>query len=323
MSARTMSRVTEGTDSSSPSARAQFYCLASDLEAVVARWPDPRIVRAVEIFGGAHVPRAGQRGQARSRLWQLRTDETPLALIDLGALTASDGMRATTSRVPRPDVFRSQRSLALVTDARLVVRGPGAEHIVRGAVRDYPWYADTRGLMHSARALVTTLGAVKPHVASFLEKFLHTVLNSLDELGMLRIRALATPGTLRDRAYDLRLARIMKLPSVPRFARHFESLRVTFPELRDERVLAGFTYGTVAGPYGLVLTDRRLHSKVLGQPPRTMPREHARALRQSDIDVHRLIANQTEVHDAPEYWRLRDVQGFTQLAREWASGALE
>ena len=227
----------------------------------------------------------------------------------------------------------------LVTDRRLLVQDQVSGMFGASLPRQHPLFVGPAGVAASAAEIAESAtaaydwefagklvdGATAQHLATVLAETLTAVLETLSRLGQAR-EAVAAPkaADLGGRLRDLNLAGVGKSPTDPKHAKHFAKLAKKLPVDPGERILVAFTDATLMGVYGLVLTDRGVRSRDLGEAPVFTPRERIdpAAIRVDPDGAHRLLLGAGEAHDVATSLSETQMRAVGTLLAEWAAGEI-
>lgn len=222
----------------------------------------------------------------------------------------------------------------LVTDRRLIVKDSVDLVFGRGEARQYPLYVGPDGIAGSASAIASAAidsydwdsagSLVDEEDAEWFSQLLVAAitltLRTLESTGAAIAGAPATASDIRGRVKELGLSAAVKYADDKKHAKHFAKFAKKMPLDAGEQILACFSASTLAGPYGLMLTDRHLRSRDLGEDPVSTPRSHieAEAVRVNPENRSQIIAAIGEVHDFPSHLSEREALALVTLIREWA-----
>lgn len=252
------------------------------------------------------------------------SDELPLAFLGYHVKTRISGRRESQG--------------FLVTDRRLIVKDDVDGIFGTAVARQYPLYIGPTGIAASAAETATTAAShfdwkgaaalIDPPLAAALTQDLVTVvavvLEGLGDLGVAPPAAPATATDFRGRVRELGLTGVMKYDDDPKERKHFAKLAKKLPMDAGERVTGALTASTIAGPYGLVITDTGLRSRDLGGAPVVTPR--------ADVDpdlvslsgpkATQLVVAPGQVHELPSHLTPVQLAAVEQLIQEWARGEI-
>ncbi|MBL3687658.1 hypothetical protein D3248_11940 [Leucobacter zeae] len=232
---------------------------------------------------------------------------------------------------------RRQAQGFLVTDRRLLVQDQLSGLFGASLPRQHPLFIGPAGAAASAAEIVGSATAsydwefagplvdeaAAQHLATALAEILTAVLESLGRAGEAQ-EAPAAPkaADLHGRLRDLNLAAPAKSPDDPKHAKHFAKLAKKMPLDPGERILVAFTDATLMGVYGLVLTDRGVRSRDLGEAPVSTPRDRIdpAAVRVDPENAQRLLLGAGEAHELPASLDEKRVRALAALISEWAMG---
>lgn len=222
----------------------------------------------------------------------------------------------------------------LVTDRRLVVKDDVDGIFGKALPRQYPLFTGPGGAAASAAG--TAAAATESYnweyasglldedraagLSRLLAEALHAVLELLPPLGATVPQAPITTTDLRGRVKELGLGDVVKYDDDPKQAKHFAKAAKKLPLAPGERLLAAFTSATLMGVYGLLITDRRLLSRDLGEEPVSTDRAaiDSDTLRLSPDNDRQIIAAAGAVHQLPEGLSAEQRQALVALLREYA-----
>ncbi|WP_144628409.1 hypothetical protein [Arthrobacter woluwensis] len=224
----------------------------------------------------------------------------------------------------------------LITDRRLVVKDDVDGIFGKALPRQYPLFTGPGGA--AASAAETTAAATESYnweyasglldhdrtagLSRLLADALHTVLELSPSLGAALPQEPVTATDLRGRVQELGLGDVVKYDDDPKQTKHFAKAAKKLPLEPGERLLAAFTSATLMGVYGLLITDRRLLSRDLGEEPVSTDRAaiDPDALRLSPDNDRQIIAAPGAVHQLPEGLSPEQRQALVTLLREYAEG---
>ena len=224
----------------------------------------------------------------------------------------------------------------LITDRRLVVKDDVDGIFGKALPRQYPLFTGPGGA--AASAAETTAAATESYnweyasglldddrtagLSRLLADALHTVLELSPSLGAALPQEPVTATDLRGRVQELGLGDVVKYDDDPQQAKHFAKAAKKLPLQPGERLLAAFTSATLMGVYGLLITDRRLLSRDLGEEPVSTDRAaiDPDGLRLSPDNDRQIIAAPGAVHQLPEGLSPEQRQALVTLLREYAEG---
>jgi hypothetical protein len=223
----------------------------------------------------------------------------------------------------------------LLTDRRLIVKDSVDLVFSKGEERQYPLYVGPNGIAASAATIASTAiesydwdGAGSLVDAEDAEWFSQLLVAAIT----MTLEALTSTGTevaeeppatsseIRGRVKELGLGSDVKYADDKKHAKHFAKFAKKMPLDAGEQVLASFSDSTLAGVYGLMLTDRNLRSRVLMEEPTSTLRDQvdAAAVRVSPTDKHKIIVGAGEVHDVPNHLSEKATAALVTLIQEWA-----
>lgn len=226
----------------------------------------------------------------------------------------------------------------LLTDRRVVVKDQVDGVFGTATPRQFPFFVGQDGIAGSAveiagsvvasydwdaaRSLVD--GSTERGLGLLLAELLVAILEALTRLRIALAPAPVAAADLRGRVRELGLSDAAKLPDDPRHVKHFAKLQKKLPLESGERVLLAFTGSTLAGVYGLVLTDLGVRSKDLGEYPVFTPAGEivADAVRIDDRSEHRLLLAPGAAHELPATLSERQAAALATLVREWSEGKI-
>jgi len=224
----------------------------------------------------------------------------------------------------------------LITDRRLVVKDDVDGIFGKALPRQYPLFSGPGGPAASAaQTAATATGSYNWDFASslltedstaglsrLLADAVHTVLELLPPLGAAVPQDLPVTTDLRGRVRELGLADAVKYDDDPKQAKHFAKAAKKLPLEPGERLLAAFTSATLMGVYGLLITEKRLLSRDLGEDPVSTAREGIvrDQLRLSPENDKQLIVAPGTVHQLPEGLSPEQRQALVTLVGEYAEG---
>ena len=224
----------------------------------------------------------------------------------------------------------------LVTDRRLIVKDDVDLVFSKGEARQYPLAVATTGVADTARTITSEAidgydwngaGSLvdEEDVEWFRELLVAAITMTLDAVANTGTPIAAAPTTasdIRGRVKELGLSPAVKYADDKTHAKHFAKFAKKMPLDADEQILACFSASTLAGPYGLMLTDRRLRSRDLGEAPVTTPRSaiEPAAVRVNPANGSQILVAPGEVHDVPSHLSAREVGALVTLIQDWADG---
>lgn len=223
----------------------------------------------------------------------------------------------------------------LLTDRRLIVKDTTDLVFSRGEERQYPLYIGPNGIAASAATIASAAidsfdwdGAgslVDAEDAEWFSQLLVAAmtmtLETLASTGAtMAAEAPAGATDMRGRVKELGLGSDVKYADEKKHAKHFAKFAKKMPLDAGEQVLASFSDSTLAGVYGLMLTDRNLRSRDLMEEPVTTPRARIdpAAVRVSTDNKHKIIVAPGEVHDIPTHLSEKATTALVTLIREWS-----
>ena len=226
----------------------------------------------------------------------------------------------------------------LITDRRVVVKDSTDLIFGKAEERQYPLYAGPHGIAGSASTIASAAidsydwrGAgslVDEEDAEWFSQTLISVitmtLETLNSTGAELAAAPATASDLRGRVRELGLGSDVKYADDKKQAKHFIKFAKKMPLDPGEQTLASFSDSTLAGVYGLMLTDRNLRSRDLMEDPVCTPKDRVEPaeIRVSPENAHKIIVAAGEVHDVPSHMREHEVAALVTLIREWADSQI-
>ncbi|BAJ74992.1 coenzyme F390 synthetase [Microbacterium testaceum StLB037] len=221
----------------------------------------------------------------------------------------------------------------LLTSHRLVAKDTVDLVFTKGTERQYPLYeARTASLASTATeeydwdGTAALLGDARPDaIEQLLAEAIASTVHILESRGETLPVEPAPTTNLRERVAELDLAGIVKYEDDAKHAKHFAKLFRKVSLDPGERVLASFSDATLFGPYGLVLTDRNLRSRDLGEDAISTPRADIdpSAVRVSPDKAHQLAVGPGRPHDVPTFLDEKQVGALVTLVREWAAGRID
>lgn len=221
----------------------------------------------------------------------------------------------------------------LLTSHRLVAKDTVDLVFSKGVERQYPLYeARTASLASTATKDYDWAGtaalldeADRDTIEELLAEAIASTVRILESQGEALPVESAPTTNLRDRVAELGLGDIVKDADDAKHAKHFAKLLKKVPLDPGERVLASFSDATLFGPYGLVLTDRNLRSRDLGEDAIATPRTDIdpSAVRVSPDKAHHLVVGPGQPHDVPTFLDEKQVGALVVLVQEWAAGRID
>ncbi|WP_146064570.1 hypothetical protein [Microbacterium azadirachtae] len=224
----------------------------------------------------------------------------------------------------------------LVTDRRLIVKDDVDLVFSKGEARQYPFAAGVADAADAARAIASQgidgydwngAGSLvdEEDVEWFRELLVAAITMTLEagtNADTPLVAALTTASDIRGRVKELGLSPAVKYADDKTHAKHFAKFAKKMPLDAGEEILACFSASTLAGPYGLVLTDRRLRSRDLGEAPVTTPRSviEPAAVRVNPANGSQILVAPGDAHDVPSHLSAREVSALVTLIQEWAGG---
>jgi len=226
----------------------------------------------------------------------------------------------------------------LVTDRRLIVKDNVDLVFGKGEARQYPLYVGPNGIAGSAAAIASTAiesydwdsaeSLVDEEDAEWFSQLLvaaiTTTLEAVASTGTAIAGAPVTASDIRARVKELGLFAAAKYADDKKHTKHFAKFAKKMPLDPGEQILACFSASTLAGPYGLMLTDRHLRSRGLGEDPVSTPRVQVEveAVRVNPQNKSQIIAASGEVHEFPSHLGESEASALVMLIQEWAEGRL-
>ncbi|MDR6868193.1 hypothetical protein J2Y69_002807 [Microbacterium resistens] len=224
----------------------------------------------------------------------------------------------------------------LLTDRRLIVKDTVNLVFGKGEARQYPLYVGSNGIAGSANTIASTAiedydwdsagSLVDEEDAEWFSQLLVAAititLEALADTGTVIDGAPITASDIRGRVKELGLSAAAKYADDKKHAKHFAKFAKKMPLDPGEQILVCFSASTLAGPYGLILTDRYLRSRGLGEDPVSTPRLQVdtEAVRVNPENKSQIIAAIGEVHEFPSHLGEREAGALVVLIREWADG---
>ncbi len=221
----------------------------------------------------------------------------------------------------------------LLTTHRLVAKDTVDLVFSKGVERQYPLTAslseDAAGFLASviddydwdtAGSLVDEEDS--DWIAQLLTEAIASTVNILERRGGRLPTAPAAATSVRERIAELGLSGDAKYVDDNTHVKHFAKLLKKIPIDTDEQILASFSDSTLFGAYGLVITDRNLRSRDLGDEAITTPRAdiEASTVRLSDGDSHKILVAPGRIHDAPAHLNAKKMDAVITLLKDWAAG---
>lgn len=223
----------------------------------------------------------------------------------------------------------------LLTDRRLIVKDTMDLVFSKGEARQYPLYVGPTGIAGSAATIASA--AIKGYdwdgagslvdqqdsewFAQLLVSVLTMILETLTSTGnQVASEAPGTAQDLRGRVNELGLGHEVKYADEKKHAKHFAKFAKKMPLDEGEQILASFSVGTLAGVYGLMLTDRNVRSRDLMEDPVCTARSavDAAMVRVIAESKYKIIVATGQVHDAPGHMSPNDSAALVTLIQEWA-----
>lgn len=251
-------------------------------------------------------------------------DELPFAWIGYDAVNRFTGRR--------------EAQGFLLTDRRLVVKDQVDGVFGTATPRQHPLFVGSTGTAGAAaeiaasasssydwefaRSLIDT--GTASELSSLLSELLVVALETLQRVGAELAPEPRTATGLLERVRELGLSNAVKLPEDPQHAKHFAKLAKKLPVDSGERILIACTDSTLLGAYGLLLTDRGVRSKDLGEAPVFTPTERIAPaeIRLAPDSAHRISLGEGAAHEIPTRFTEPQVAALITLLREWAEGQL-
>lgn len=236
--------------------------------------------------------------------------------------------------------FTSKREAQgfLLTDRRLLVKDTVDLVFGKGEVRQHPLYVGPNGIAGAAGAIVSTAvdgydwdsagSLVDEEDAEWFSQLLvSAVTMTLETLAGTGAEISGAPETatdVRGRVVELGLSSVVKYADDPKHAKHFAKFAKKMPLESGEQILACFSASTLAGPYGLLLTDRHLRSRALGEEPVTTPRSEIEpsSVRLSPENSDQIVVASGSVHEFPSHLGEREAGALVTLIQAWADGRI-
>ncbi|WP_146114069.1 MULTISPECIES: hypothetical protein [unclassified Arthrobacter] len=228
----------------------------------------------------------------------------------------------------------------LVTDRRLIVKDTMDLVFSKGEERQYPLYVGPNGIAGSAATIASE--AIKGYdwddarsladeqnsesFGQLLVSIITMILETLTSTGSeVASEAPGTASDIRGRVKELGLGTEVKYADDKKYAKHFAKFAKKMPLDAGERVLASFSDGTLAGVYGLMLTDRNLRSRDLKEDPLCTARSaiDVAAVRVVPESKYKIIVAAGEVHDAPGHLSTNASAALVTLIQEWADQRID
>ncbi len=221
----------------------------------------------------------------------------------------------------------------LLTSHRLIVKDSVDLVFTKGIARQYPLY---EALVPSA--LISSVmedydwdtagSLVDQEDADWIEQLLVDAVTStvqiLESHGHTLAAEPEATTNLRERVAELGLSENVKYADDSRHAKHFAKLLKKIALDPGEQVLAAFSDATLFGAYGLVLTDRALRSKDLGDDAISTPRADidAPSVRLGSDSSHKIEVAGGQAHVVPAHLGPKQVEALLILVREWTVGQI-
>lgn len=252
------------------------------------------------------------------------TDELPIIVIGYDLMNRFSGRR-------EPQGF-------LVTDRRLISSADISIFKQEEKTRQYPLFVGPAGIAVSAATI--TQNAISNYDWDFAESLIDketvqwislvlaqslvVIMEIVQETGSALPSEIETAKDLRGRLSELGLLSIANFPDNPKRKKHFAKLGKKIPFGIDEEIILSFTDSTLAGPYGIVLTNKNMWSKDLWEEPVSTPIEKIEPdqVRISLDDDAQIIVAAGQVHTIPAYIDATQKDSLVTFVREWAAGKL-
>lgn len=222
----------------------------------------------------------------------------------------------------------------LVTDRRLIVKDTVDLVFSKSEERQYPLYVGPTGIAGSASTIASAAiesydweGAASlvdvedaEWFSQLLVSAITMILETLKSTGAEVADEPPSSSDIRGRVKELGLGSQVKYFDDKKHAKHFSKFAKKMPLDEGEQVLASFSDGTLAGVYGLMLTDRNVRSRDLMEEPVCTLRSQvdAAAVRVSPESKHKIIVAAGEVHDVPTHLSENATTALVTLIQEWA-----
>lgn len=223
----------------------------------------------------------------------------------------------------------------LVTDRRLIVKDTVDLVYSKGEERRYPLYVGPTGIAGSASTIASAAiesydweGAASlvdvEDAEWFSQLLVSAITMTLETLTSTGAEVTDEPppssSDIRGRVKELGLGSAVKYFDDKKHAKHFSKFAKKMPLDEGEQVLASFSDGTLAGVYGLMITDRNVRSRDLMEEPVCTLRSQvdAAAVRVSPESMYKIIVAAGEVHDVPSRLSENETTALVTLIREWA-----
>ncbi|KQY73812.1 hypothetical protein ASD13_16985 [Microbacterium sp. Root1433D1] len=222
----------------------------------------------------------------------------------------------------------------LLTDRRLIAKDSTDLVFSKGEERQYPLYVGPNGIASTAATIASAAigrydwaGAgslVDAEDAEWFSQLLVAAMTmTLEVLASSGAEIAEEPATSQDvrgRVKELGLGSDVKYADDKKHAKHFARFSKKMPLDAGEQIVASFSDGTLAGVYGLMLTDRNIRSRDLMEEPTSTPRSQvdAAVVRVSPESTHKIIVAPGEVHDVPSHMSEAGVAALVTLIQEWA-----
>lgn len=226
----------------------------------------------------------------------------------------------------------------LITDRRVVVKDSTDLIFGKAEERQYPLYVGPHGIAGSSSAITSAAidsydwqGAgslVDQEDAEWFSQTLISVITmTLETLGSTGVEVAEEPVTasdIRGRVKELGLGSDVKYADDKKQVKHFAKFAKKMPLDPGEQILASFSDSTLAGVYGLMLTDQHVRSRDLMEDPVCTSRNRVSSseVRVSPENAHKIIVAAGEVHDVPSHMREHEVAALATLIREWADARI-
>lgn len=233
---------------------------------------------------------------------------------------------------------RSREAIGvLITDRSVLVRDEPSGVFGKAVPREVPLYrgpdGDAASAVAIARAATATLGwdwigqvLTGPMRADALQAVAAAITEVLARVGTTDgVAALptefVTASDVRGRVAELGLGSAAKYVDDAAQRKHFAKLAKVVPLQAGEQIAVTFTAATLAGAYGLVLTNNALRSRDLMEP--AVETAWAGVVPEAiRLEKDALIVAPGQVHTVPSHLGETEREGLVTLLREVAVGAV-
>jgi hypothetical protein len=299
----------------------QFVTLRQAVAERVASAPD--IANFVFLPGQVDHPRFSDAAEvfwlaAEQLSFDAATGELPLLFIGAHSMSVLTRKRESLGFLLTDRKVITQADVSALFRAQPPVdypffRGETVTELIEAVRRDYDW--------RYSKSLVTV-----PDREVFLGLLGDAAASVVDLLGELPERPAVVRATdVRSRAEELGLSDVVRYPDNPKFAKHFAKIAKGFVLPAGATVRIAVTDATIAGPYGLVVTETAVHSKDLMETPETTQLADLRdgRIRFSDDGKTLLLGAEDTPHTFPAHLDATQKNALLVILGELADGDIE